>query len=139
MSQARARVAAFEDRQLLTKGKVIKDEIATGAESRATGAEEAQEDGSHHVTMSQVRRDRRQFSAMGAWPTPPPSAMEATRIGFWLGTGGKPQGNECDLQGFHACPPQELGTGCGRDDPFGPLPAQIRTSGITASGSCLRL
>ena len=88
MSQARARVAAFEDRQLLTKGKVLKDEIATGAESRAKGAEEAQEDGSHHVTMPQVRRDRRQFSAMGAWPTPLPSAMEATRIGFWPGTAG---------------------------------------------------
>ena len=26
----------------------------------------------------------------------------------------------------------------GRDGPFGPPPAQIRTSGITASGSCLR-
>ena len=86
MSQARARVAAFEDRQLLTKGKVLKDEIATGVESRAKGAEEAQEDGSHHVTMPQVRRDRRQFSAIGAWPTPPPSATVATRIGFWLGT-----------------------------------------------------
>jgi hypothetical protein len=34
----------------------------------------------------QVRRDRRQFSAVGAWPTPPPSAREATPIGFWLGT-----------------------------------------------------
>jgi hypothetical protein len=55
-------------------------------ESRAKGAEEAQEDGSHHVTMPQVRRDRRQFSAIGAWPTPPPSATVATRIGFWLGT-----------------------------------------------------
>lgn len=87
MSQARARVAALEDRQLLTKGKVFKDEIATGAESGAKGGEEAQEDGNHHVTMPQVRRDRRQFSAMGAWPASPPSAMEATRIGFWLGTG----------------------------------------------------
>jgi hypothetical protein len=33
MSQVRARVAALEDCQLLTKGKVFKDEIATGAES----------------------------------------------------------------------------------------------------------
>jgi hypothetical protein len=33
MSQAQARVAAFEDRRLLTKGKVLKDEAATGAES----------------------------------------------------------------------------------------------------------
>jgi hypothetical protein len=39
----------------------------------------------------QVRRDRRQFSAMGAWPTPPLSAMEATRIGFWLGTPSRAQ------------------------------------------------
>ena len=62
----RARVAALEDRQLLTKGKVFKDKIATGAESGAKGAEEAQEDGSHHVTMPQVRRDRGQFSPMGA-------------------------------------------------------------------------
>jgi hypothetical protein len=38
------------------------------------------------VRMPQVGSDRRQFSAMGAWPTPPPSAMEATRIGFWLET-----------------------------------------------------
>lgn len=33
MSQAQARVAAFEDCKLLTKGKVLKDEAATGAES----------------------------------------------------------------------------------------------------------
>jgi len=47
MNQVRARVAALEDRQLLTKGKVFKDEIATNAESGAKVAEEAQEDGSH--------------------------------------------------------------------------------------------
>ena len=33
----------------------------------------------------------------------------------------------------------DLQHGYGRDDPFGPPPAQIRTSGITASGSCLGL
>ena len=33
MSQAQARVATFEDCKLLTKGKVLKDEAATGAES----------------------------------------------------------------------------------------------------------
>jgi hypothetical protein len=43
MSQAQARVVALEDRQLLTKGQVFKDEIATGVESRAKGAEEAQD------------------------------------------------------------------------------------------------
>jgi hypothetical protein len=33
MSQAPARVVAFEDCKLLTQGKVLKDEIAAGAES----------------------------------------------------------------------------------------------------------
>jgi hypothetical protein len=66
MSQAQARVATFEDCKLLTKGKVFNGEIATGVESRAKGAEEAEDDGSHHVMMPQVGSDRRRFSAIGA-------------------------------------------------------------------------
>jgi hypothetical protein len=33
MSQAQARAAVFEDRQLLPQGKVLKDEVPTGTES----------------------------------------------------------------------------------------------------------
>jgi hypothetical protein len=46
----------LEDRELLTQSKVFKDEIASAAECRSKGAQEAEEDGGHHVKMLQVGR-----------------------------------------------------------------------------------
>jgi len=41
---------------LLPQSKVLKDEIGSTAESRPKGAEETEEDGSHHLMMPQVGR-----------------------------------------------------------------------------------
>ena len=54
MGQARAWVSMLEDRELLSQSKVLEDEIASAAESRPKGAEETEEDGSHHMMMLQV-------------------------------------------------------------------------------------
>jgi hypothetical protein len=56
MGQAKVRASMLEDRELLSQSKVLEDEIASAAECRSKGAEEAEEDGSHHVKMLQVGR-----------------------------------------------------------------------------------
>jgi hypothetical protein len=60
---------------------------------------------------------------MNALPRPTPAAL-ANEFGP-RGDGGEDLANPLGIDG--------------QRDPFGPPPAQIRTSGITASGSCLRL
>jgi hypothetical protein len=56
MGQAKVRASMLEDRELLTQSKAFKDEIASAAECRSKGAEEAEEDGGHHVRMLQDGR-----------------------------------------------------------------------------------
>jgi hypothetical protein len=56
MRKASAGTLALVDRKLLTKSRVLDDETASVAESRAKGAEETEEDGSHHLMMLQVGR-----------------------------------------------------------------------------------
>jgi hypothetical protein len=56
MGQANARVSVLEDRELLSQSKVLEDEIASAAECRSKGAEEAEEEGGHYVRMLQVGR-----------------------------------------------------------------------------------
>ena len=54
----------LEDRELLSQRKVLEDEIASTVECRSKGAEEAEEEGGHHVRMLQVGR-RRQWRGEG--------------------------------------------------------------------------
>jgi hypothetical protein len=54
----------LEDRKLLSQRKVLEDEIASTAECRSKGAEEAENDGGHYVRMLQVGR-RRQWRSEG--------------------------------------------------------------------------
>ena len=46
----------LENRELLSQSKDLKDVISSAAVCRSKGAEEAEEDGGHHVKMLQVGR-----------------------------------------------------------------------------------
>jgi hypothetical protein len=46
----------LEDGELLPQSKVLENEIASAAESRPKGAEEAEEGGCHHVKILQLGR-----------------------------------------------------------------------------------
>ena len=89
MSQASARTVALEHRKLLTESQVLDDEVAAGADSRPKCAEEAEEDGGHHVMMLEVGRRLLPACRHGERRVPPslpPSVRWVMPMGFWRTT-----------------------------------------------------